>query len=390
MIRMAFRKKKTNWDRISDTPKEKQSAFRNVYEEQQMERSGFDPLIGKFWYTFGAVLIGLLAAGCVYLLVVGFSYFGSAYQAVVAGDVPFLDLVHAGTFFWGFTYWRAVAVFGTFLLVTGICQMKFMRLRDAQNAARSTVDINQYENDQHIQVPEEVQRNYDWFPDVGAHSNVQVSSMISHMALSNKGLKTVSCAKRAKKDILDPETGEVVVYKGDVLRDEDGEVIFETKPMIDVQFMEELFDASEADDRKEVRRRFDATKIPYNPGNKNRDKQKGFDRVSDLINKDWTFPEYEVQRPGGAYIVDTAPVNTMVLAITRAGKGQTVIESTMDMWTRENRLNNIVANDPKGELLVKFYVKMAVRGYEIVQFNLINVMNTDIYNRAKRYACAFA
>lgn len=50
------------------------------------------------------------------------------------------------------------------------------------------------------------------------------------------------------------------------------------------------------------------------------------------------------------------------------------------MWTREARLNNIVANDPKGELLVKFYVKMAVRGYEIVQFNLINVMNTDIYN----------
>ena len=51
--------------------------------------------------------------------------------------------------------------------------------------------------------------------------------------------------------------------------------------------------------------------------------------------------------------VDTAPVNTMVLAITRAGKGQTVIEPTLDMWMREKNPNNAVVNDPKGELLVK-------------------------------------
>ena len=41
-----------------------------------------------------------------------------------------------------------------------------------------------------------------------------------------------------------------------------------------------------------------------------------------MINKDWEFPSYEPQRPGGAYLVDTEPVNTMVLAITRAGKGE--------------------------------------------------------------------
>lgn len=37
-------------------------------------------------------------------------------------------------------------------------------------------------------------------------------------------------------------------------------------------------------------------------------------------------------------------------------------------------------NDPKGELLVKFYVRGTVRGFQIVQFNLINSMKTDIYN----------
>lgn len=72
--------------------------------------------------------------------------------------------------------------------------------------------------------------------------------------------------------------------------------------------------------------------------------------------------------------------NFAKLAITRAGKGQTIIEPTIDMWTRESRPNNMVINDPKGELLVKNYVRGTVRGFTIVQFNLINPMKTDIYN----------
>jgi hypothetical protein len=54
------------------------------------------------------------------------------------------------------------------------------------------------------------------------------------------------------------------------------------------------------------------------------------------------------------------------------------------MWLREKRPNNMVINDPKGELLVKNYVRATVRGFQIVQFNLINAMKTDIYNRVSR------
>ena len=50
------------------------------------------------------------------------------------------------------------------------------------------------------------------------------------------------------------------------------------------------------------------------------------------------------------------------------------------MWTRERRPNNMVINDPKGELLCKNYVRGTMRGFQIVQFNLINAMKTDIYN----------
>lgn len=75
----------------------------------------------------------------------------------------------------------------------------------------------------------------------------------------------------------------------------------------------------------------------------------------------------------------------LITNCTRAGKGQTVIEPTIDMWTREKRPNNMVINDPKGELLVKNYVRMTKRGLQVVQFNLINAMKTDIYNRAPRF-----
>lgn len=248
----------------------------------------------------------------------------------------------------------------------------------AQNLMNETTDINQYQDDQHIQLPEEVQIAYDWFPDAGAHSSVQVSSMISHMALKNKGLNMVAVPKRAKRVIVD-ENGEVMYYKGDILLNEKEKPIYEEKPMINEDFMEELFTASEA--LPEYHISYDARKIKYNPDGTDRVKKGGtYDTVADLINNDWFIPDYETQRPAGAYIVDTEPVNTMVLAITRAGKGQTVIEPTLDMWTRELRPNNIVINDPKGELLVKFYVRATIRGFQVIQFNLINNMKTDIYN----------
>ena len=52
----------------------------------------------------------------------------------------------------------------------------------------------------------------------------------------------------------------------------------------------------------------------------------------------------------------------------------------IDMWLRESNPNNMIVNDPKGELLVKHYVRATVRGYQVIQFNLINSLKTDIYN----------
>lgn len=272
---------------------------------------------------------------------------------------------------------------GSGLMVALIIGTWFSRKVAAANLMNTTSDINQYQNDQHISLPEEIQENYDWFPDAGAHSSVQVSSMLSHMMLKKKGLRTVEVAQRAKKDVIDEE-GNLFYYAGEVMDDDEGNPLTQTLPIIDEDFGDELFEASGLPDDKTLRQKYDTTRIPYNPDGKNRDKL-GFESdtyktVADLIKEDWEFPAYEVQRPAGAYVVDTAPVNTMVLAITRAGKGQTYIEPIIDMWAREKKPSNMVINDPKGELLVKNYVPLVTRGFEPVQFNLINSMKTDIYN----------
>ncbi|NUQ96223.1 MAG: type IV secretory system conjugative DNA transfer family protein [Streptomyces sp.] len=272
---------------------------------------------------------------------------------------------------------------GSGLMIALIIGTWFSRKVAAANLMNTTSDINQYQNDQHISLPEEIQQNYDWFPDAGAHSSVQVSSMLSHMMLKKKGLGTVEVAQRAKKDVIDEE-GNLVYYAGEVMDDDEGDPLTQTLPIIDEDFGDELFEASGLPDDKTLRQKYDTTRIPYNPDGKNRDKlgfgSDTYKTVADLIKEDWTFPAYEVQRPAGAYVVDTAPVNTMVLAITRAGKGQTYIEPIIDMWSREKKPSNMVINDPKGELLVKNYVPLVTRGFEPVQFNLINSMKTDIYN----------
>lgn len=254
-----------------------------------------------------------------------------------------------------------------------------LRKLDAQNLMYETSDINQYDDDQHIAVPEEVIRQYGIFPDVGAHSFSAPSSLLGHAMLSSRGTKKVELMRRYDADVLD-ETGEVLHYKGEVIRDENGTALFDRVPILDEKFAHRLFDASDLPADKSLRKFFNPQNIPYNPGGVNRDKQGSQATIAERIEQDWTFPEYEPQRPAGVYFVDEAPVNTMVLAMTRAGKGQTYIEPMLDMWQRERRPNNMVINDPKGELLVKNYVRSSVRGFQVVQFNLINVLKTDIYN----------
>lgn len=366
-------KSTSNWDRLRGRNVQDTMQFRDVYEDQQLERTRIGE---KQTMTSRNILNAVLT---VVVFFVSYYMIGIV-KAISSYLYGYDQQSHSFAYYVGhFSFTRVLICLIISAVFYGVMYLVLKHNLDVQNGTLDTSDINQYQNDQHIALPEEIQRKFDWFPDVGATSDVQFSSMISHCALSNKGLNEVEVARRVPQDIKDDD-GDVVLYKGEILRDEDDNILYEKKPMIDIDFMNALYDASGLPNVKGLRKFYNATMIPYNPDNKDRDKLKGYDTVADLINGDWQLPAYEPQRPGGAYLVDTAPVNTMVLAITRAGKGQTVIEPTLDMWTRERRPNNMVINDPKGELLVKFYVRSTVRGFQVVQFNLINAMKTDIYN----------
>lgn len=216
---------------------------------------------------------------------------------------------------------KFILAFGAAGMVYSILKALFMRNLEAQNMLADTSDINQYKNDQHVMLPEEMFENpeFDFFPDVGCHSSVQVSTLISHIALQNKGIDPVMISKKYDKDEFD-EDGNLIYEKHEIMTDDDGNVIYESKPKIDEKFMNELYNTSGVTD-KSLMRFFDPRKINYNPGNSIRERMKGFDTLADVINKDWELPYYEHQRPAGAYVVDTSPVNSMILAITRAGKG---------------------------------------------------------------------
>lgn len=301
----------TNWDKIRTQKASDTLKNRDVYEDQQMGRTD----IGSEQSSTSRIIF---AAVLTVLVAIIFWMFVSVIVSITDGSA-WIDIAGGSMHIdFGFSFGKFLMVVVVSALFFAFMYVLLMKNKSAQDALNTTVDINQYKNDQHVALPEEIQEAFDWFPDVGATSDVQFSSMISHMALSNKGLKTIQVAKRATSDILD-EDGEIVLYKGEVLRDEDGNVLYEEKPLIDVDFMNALFDASglpKASRQNPFRVFYDPTKIKYNPGNENRDKlqnkEKPYAKVSDLINADWELPYYEPQRPAGAYIVDTAPVNTMV------------------------------------------------------------------------------
>lgn len=289
------------------------------------------------------------------------------------------DTVSFSDYFFAFNFWKFVISLAAGLGVYSAVRIRFLKNLEAQNLMRRTDDINQNFNDQHITLPMELPERFATFPDAGARCSVEVNSMVSHMMLKDKGVKKIDLARRADKDTYDDD-GNLLYYKGEILYDNNGNPVTDKVPIIDTQFGNDLFKTSGIPEDKTLRKFYDAKTLPHNPNGRNREFWGSQDTVLELINDDWDFPLYEPQRPAGVYLVDSAPVNTMVLAITRAGKGQTYIEPVIDMWLREKRSHNMVINDPKGELLVKHYVRATYRGYQVIQFNLINPMKTDIYN----------
>ncbi|WP_430623992.1 type IV secretory system conjugative DNA transfer family protein [Lactobacillus taiwanensis] len=308
------------------------------------------------------------------------------------------------------TFWATAYIPGTFpavqlgtlvisLIITLIFYIRMDRNYRLQNIEKDTSELNKHEGDGRLLQPEELTMKFDIFPDTGAHSSVDVSAVISHMIITNDGLKKVEVADKTEDGnyqfILKKEGITKIVDEQNKIELDDGTIVWNpydldpydeevseellTKkvPMIDTKLGQESLKTVSVKERY---------RVPYNPKKLLYNPDKRFEKtleytVAEKINNDWWIPDYELQRPGGFYLVASGTLNSILVAMTRAGKGQTIIEPTIDMWTRMDDKPNILANDPKGELLVKFHYPARKRGMEVIVLNLLDRPRyTDIYN----------
>lgn len=114
-----------------------------------------------------------------------------------------------------------------------------------------------------------------------------------------------------------------------------------------------------------------------------RDKASKARTVTEAINNSIYVSKENInskQGISGFYLVTTKPVNTTLIAATRAGKGQKYIEPIIDIWMRQKIQPNIIVTDPKGELLRKNTIALSLRGYDVKSVNTLNPEFSAAYN----------
>lgn len=266
----------------------RESKYRDVYKPRDVKRGNQREISSKRPIYFFTAIVGLILAvvlpfitgGIVYVYNFIVNLFGGKLVQPNYWSGLSYALTHAG--------W----MLGTAIVWGGLLFFFYLFLLDSwkvENINSDNSDINDYENDAMLQEPEALAYNYDVAPDAFAHYEGDVTAILSHQHFTNKGLKP---------------------WKS-------GQKVF------DMTFSDKLFDSDKIPDDKNLRIRYDAKDIAYNP-NKEFGKPE-YNTVADVIDNTWDLPDYENGRPGGAYIVDTSPSNSMIIASTRAGKGNNLL-----------------------------------------------------------------
>lgn len=263
-------------------------------------------------------------------------------------------------------------------ILLGVFWYKFHAIWYNNNAPYSQDDLDEFDNDSYVRTMEHICREFDAAPDAGLGFDGHVSSIVGHAFIENTGIKKIDMP------VFDP------TVPGQVKKDSNGNVVTEHVEMFDKEFGRELYKFSNV--ASVDQRWYNAKEYAFNEKNsakevaKGGNKRKGafgrkeYDTLADYINGEFYPLDTDTQRPAGVYFYDSRPVNTILIAITRGGKGQTFIEPSFDLWTREKNKWNIFTTDPKGELLAKFYYPATVRGMEVVQFNLMHPHLTNVFN----------
>lgn len=191
------------------------------------------------------------------------------------------------------------------------------------NAMYLSEDIQEYTNDAYIRTIDHLTQELDVAPDVGLGFDGHASTLMGHMMVDNKGINKIEM----------PQYDDTV--DGYVKRDEDGNIVRKLVPMFNPELADMLFGMSGVP--SESRILYDATQYDFNrrltkkegggkdaKGNEKRAGaygRKAYDKLSDYINNEFYPLDTDTERPAGIYFYDARPVNTILIAITRGGKG---------------------------------------------------------------------
>ncbi|MBJ7689002.1 type IV secretory system conjugative DNA transfer family protein [Weissella confusa] len=91
----------------------------------------------------------------------------------------------------------------------------------------------------------------------------------------------------------------------------------------------------------------------------------------------------------GRYFIDGKAVNTIILGETRAGKGETMVLSTIDLIARGSKDQSLVIADMKGELFTKTNEHLKRHNYDVKVLNFDNLnysMSMNLLSQALYYA----
>ena len=186
------------------------------------------------------------------------------------------------------------------------------------NAMYLEDDIEEYANDAYVRTLDHIISEFDAAPDAGLGFDGHVSSIVGHMMVSNKGIKKI------EMPLLDPER------EGQVAVDENGRVKKKKMEMFDKDLGRELYKFSNVPGAHQ--KWYDATQYAFNEKNSKKEakhgnarkgafNRKAYDTLADYINGEFYPLDTDTQRPAGVYFYDSRPVNTILIAITRGGKG---------------------------------------------------------------------
>ena len=107
------------------------------------------------------------------------------------------------------------------------------------------------------------------------------------------------------------------------------------------------------------------------------------EQYDEIPDKELSFPGYGgtiVSRMGDKLYIDKSPVNNLIIGMSRSGKGEMLVISTIDVYSRAERKASMVINDPKAELFKSSKKTLEQRGYDVYLLNFDDPLHSMGYN----------